>query len=178
MRIPTEIWSAIIGGIIGSLVPALLNYVEIVRAGYQQRLMLADEIEENSHLLFEYGQINKSLERRILLYEIFQLYAWEATKESKFLFLSQYELIYVRLFYKDVQIISYLVDHLNIYKLDDENTKEKVLHVISLISNDCTTRYVNPDNNFFYQLVNSLKRKINLLNYYPIVWGWNKLKIR
>lgn len=178
MQIPTEILAGIIGGIIGSLIPAFLTYVETVRAGYQQRLMLADEIEENDHILFAYGQLQEDWGRRILCYEPFNLYAWQSAKESRFLFLSQYELTYVSLFYKDVQQVAYYLEHLKIYRLDDEKTREEALHVIRLISDDCTIRHVAPENNISYKLVHSLKRKINLLNYYPILWNWIKSEIR
>ena len=171
MRIPTEIFSAIIGGIIGSLLPALLTYVETVRAGYRQRLMLADEIEENQYLLFDYAQIQQDNGRRILGYKDFNLYAWESAKANKLLFLSEYELTYVRIFYSDVQEMIYLVEHFQIYKLDDKKITPEVQHIISLIANDCTEKYVNPENNRSVQLIKSLRRKINLLNYYPIVWG-------
>lgn len=178
MEIPTEIVSAIIGGIIGSSLPAFLTYVETVRAGYQQRLMLADEIEENHRVLFSYGQLRAELGQRILFYRTLDSSAWESAKTNKFLFLSQYELAYINNFYQHVRYIAYLFEHLEIYKLDDENTRSKASHVISLISDDCTTRYVAPKNDFSHGLVSSLRRKIHLLNYYPVIWGWKKLKIR
>lgn len=84
----------------------------------------------------------------------------------------------MRIFYSDVQEISYLVEHLQTYKLDDKNTASEAQHIISIIADNCTVKYVAPENNYSEQLINSLRRKINLLNYYPIVWGKKNLKIR
>lgn len=139
--------------------------------------MLADEIEENHHWLFDYSQIQQDISRRILAYKDFDLSAWESAKASRYLCLSEYELTYVRILYNNVQEISYLVGQLEGYKPDDENTDPKVQHISSLIADDCM-EHIDAKNDYSHQLINSLKRKLNFLNYYPTIWKWRKAKIK
>lgn len=177
MQIPSELLAAVIGGFVGSLVPVVFSYLEKVRRGQQLRTYLAKEIEFNSSVLFEYGVIAQDIDLRIVWYENFRFDAWKIAESLNFCFLSEYEQIYVLQIYEDARFVSHLVEHLNVYTREMTTALYRRSHIVSQINDYCSTRYCDPRNNRSHKLVQSLKRKINLMNYYPVVLGWAKFKI-